>query len=484
MEQTKSIKIKKATIFGIKKIGSKIAEIEPSSDIIILTGKNGSGKTSFLDGLDCVFTGKIPGEMVNNETGITENTVVLTDGLTLERKITKKGQSFTIRDADGKAIKSPQKYAEEKLSLFSFNPLEFAESNNKDQADYANKILKMAVGKDITSFNKYYSRYYLEDEDFKAKADSASTNIEIIDLIINSQNGVMYEERRDSGRKIKTMDPLVKNLGEDFSKQIKEKKLSIYGSEEENDGGHQQSLRTLEEGHGKTVKMQSNIENALSACETVISEIESVRKLIDFSPKTEIFKDLLGGISINKDFKLKILAAKEFVKKAEWKQNETIKADKKKISDIESYITGLEAKQEIYDKSKNLVDELKDERKNHKQLEDDLNILRDIREKILSEVDLPVEGLEVSEGIVYINKIPFSQISQAERLLVSAKLAMALKPGLSVMRITDGNSMDDDSFAKLKELVIENDFQLWIERVETTDSGIGYFFEDGEIVTN
>ena len=92
----------------------------------------------------------------------------------------------------------------------------------------------------------------------------------------------------------------------------------------------------------------------------------------------------------------------------------------------------------------------------------------------------PVAGLSFTDTGVLYNGIPFSQCSSAEKLRVSVAIAMAGNPKLRVIRITDGSLIDSKNMAIIESLAKENDYQIWIEKVDESGS-VGVYIEDGQI---
>ena len=93
---------------------------------------------------------------------------------------------------------------------------------------------------------------------------------------------------------------------------------------------------------------------------------------------------------------------------------------------------------------------------------------------------LPVEGLSFANGEVMYNEIPISQASSSEQLRVSVAIAMAANPKLKVLRISDGSLLDEDSLDMIARMAAAEDYQVWIERVDSSGE-IGIVLEDGEI---
>lgn len=98
----------------------------------------------------------------------------------------------------------------------------------------------------------------------------------------------------------------------------------------------------------------------------------------------------------------------------------------------------------------------------------------------IAQAELPVEGIDIIDGAILLNGIPFEQASDAEQLSVSIGIAMALNPKLKVIRVRDGSLLDEDALKALSVIADENDYQIWIERVDSTGI-IGFVMEDGHV---
>jgi len=99
----------------------------------------------------------------------------------------------------------------------------------------------------------------------------------------------------------------------------------------------------------------------------------------------------------------------------------------------------------------------------------------------LAAAKMPLEGLSFDAENVLYGGIPLSQASAAERLRVSIAVAMALNPKVRVIRITDGSLLDSENLALIDEMAAEQDFQVWLEKVDETGT-IGITIEDGMVV--
>ncbi|MET4059991.1 DNA repair exonuclease SbcCD ATPase subunit [Arthrobacter sp. UYP6] len=98
----------------------------------------------------------------------------------------------------------------------------------------------------------------------------------------------------------------------------------------------------------------------------------------------------------------------------------------------------------------------------------------------LATATFPVDGLGFdTDGVTY-QGVPFKQASGAEQLRVSLAMAIALNPGLRVIRIADGSLLDSTNLQLIEEMAVDNDYQVWIEMVDETGD-FGITIEDGAV---
>ena len=102
-------------------------------------------------------------------------------------------------------------------------------------------------------------------------------------------------------------------------------------------------------------------------------------------------------------------------------------------------------------------------------------------QKEIEKSDMPVPGLTLGDGTVTLDGVPFDQASDAEQLRTSCAIAMRGNPKLRVLRVRDGSLLDEESLKLLlQDMAVSEDFQLWIERVDTSGK-VGVVIEDGKV---
>jgi len=138
------------------------------------------------------------------------------------------------------------------------------------------------------------------------------------------------------------------------------------------------------------------------------------------------------------------------------------------------------AKQQATETKEKAIEEAKNLEEQSKAISDRMAARDKVKADAIARAKLPVDGLGFGDGAVTYNGIPLEQSSSAEQLRVSLSIAMAANPKLRVIRIQDGSLLDDDSLTAIAKAAEENDYQVWIERVDTSGK-IGIVIEDGMI---
>lgn len=147
------------------------------------------------------------------------------------------------------------------------------------------------------------------------------------------------------------------------------------------------------------------------------------------------------------------------------------------------------AKHEALARTKNSLAEMDSElAKKDAAINELSNQLKEIdaeKKLLLSKANMPVPGMSIVNNEVYVNDIPYSQISSSQRLTISRKISFASKKmtGAKAVRlclIHDGDRYDDKSRAEMIADAEANDYCIIEERVARPGI-VGLEIEDGHI---
>lgn len=405
-------------------------DIKPDGNMVEITGRNGQGKTSVLDSIWWALTGleNITSQPIRR--GQTKARITLDLGeLKVERRFTEKGSSLIVESADGARFPSPQTMLDKLIGSLSFDPLAFTRMKPKDQYDEVRRVAKL------------------------------ETDIEKLD----AQNASDYAKRTDINRDAKT-------------KRAQAEGMSIPANLPEQPIDESALLDAIQSAGEQNAQIETR-------------KLRREQMAVDIASKTESAYELTTRAAALRKEADELDAAAQ----ANIDQADEMKA---KLDNAEALPEPVDAVLLRMDldaaKSKNVQIAAREQRKTiiieAEALEAqaaELTKWMEAREtaklEAIKAAHLPVEGLGFGAGIVTYNDVPLDQASSAEQLRVSLGIAMAANPKLRVIHIQDGSLLDGTSLAQIAEMAAENDYQIWIERVDTTGK-VGFVIEDGLVV--
>lgn len=470
------MKIVQFTAENVKRL--KLVRITPKGHLVPITGRNGQGKTSVLDAIWWALGGKDNVTSVPVRKGAETGTITLDLGdFIVERTFTTKkkcpickgvdltvnkprsvglstdppdikacdncggtgfvaenGTEVTVRAPSaiegkkGPKYDSPQAMLDALVGSLSFDPLEFARATAAEQFSILRKTVK--VDFDFDGMTK------ANDEDYRertrvnkgAKEQRAHANSIVIatglpesrvdDAAIEAELRLAYETNSQRAVKIQATKGEQEKLDE---------RTKLVDKMRSDAADLRARAETLE-------KNAAELEDSIVKARDVLQKLQPPPEQVDVN---EIRQRLDQAKLVNKaiqqrEAKAEIIASAERMEAASCEITARMEErEKQKVSAVAS-------------------------------------------------ARMPVEGLGFGEGFVTFNGLPFEQASDAERLRISMAVAMATNPKLRVLRIRDGSLLDENSMKIIGDMAKDQDFQFWIEKVQT-DAPVGIVIEDGEV---
>lgn len=411
-----------------------VVRIKPDGSLVQVTGKNGNGKSSVLDSiwmaLDWANSVK-PSEPIRK--GANEAMIKLDMG---EIKATRtfrkntKGELVTelrLEMADGSNVSSPQTILNGLIGELSFEPMEFLKSDDKTKFE---TMRSFVPGVDFDKIERQRETDFANrtDENRRAKEIAAQAA------------GIIVPEKMEAQRIDVTKVIADLEAAEAFNKLNVER---------------QQRRKAV-------VDEAERLEGSVTRIEERIQE--RLRQIEGFQSQKAEAKD----------------AAKALRDKLTKAQPLPEDHDTAALRDRITLAQTVNSDLDKYDRKMTLLSQAGQHEAAAKALTAALDARdEDVRAKIAA-AEMPVPGLTLSDGKVYLNGQPLDQASQAEKLRLSVAVAMAKNPKIKVIRITEGgNDLDEDSMALLRKMAEENGFQVWIERIKAEGGPPAVVMEDG-----
>lgn len=416
---------------NVKKLTA--VEIKPDGNLVVVSGKNGAGKTSILDSISWAIEGAKHIQSAPIRKGQTEARIRLDLGeVIVTRKFRKRDDgsidtSVAVESDKGARFPTPQRLLDSFLGALSFDPLAFARAEATAQFEQLKRFVPDVDFAAIDGKNKsdFEARTDINRKEREARA--AANQITVPDGT--------PKEPVDETELIAQLDRAGKH-----NSDIDQRKLRRDGAVETVTRlkAEQASLSRRAE----DLRRQAlDLDNQATAKE---NEWLALQKKIDDAPALpEPIDTAAVRTAIDNARRTNAAVA----------QRQQRDAHLKRASEFKAQADQLTANME-----KRKAD----------------------RAAAIAKAKLPVDGLGFGEGIVLFNGLPLEQASDAEQLRVSVAIAMAGNPKLRVIRVRDGSLLDENGMKLLAELADANDMQVWIERVDTTGK-VGFVIEDGRV---
>jgi hypothetical protein len=435
--QPEPLRIIRLEAENIKRL--KAIQYTPDSDMVVVGGKNGQGKTSLIDSIEWLIGGKPDATMPirNGQPRGRIFAILGHDG----KPVLKGERIFTAREdggyntylrlsnAEDMDYKSPQGVYDKLTGTIAFDPLEFTRKKPREQVE----ILKECLHLDFTGIDARRQAAYDERTGVHHQLNQLKAVFEGVTI----EDGLPEEEISIADLSDKLRQANETNRANDIKRQgIRQAEQTVQVSSETVEYRTREVNRIREElaeAERSLTQAEAKLLSDQETLKTARAELETLQD----SPTDSIQSELEGAEATNR----KVRVAKE-IAKAE-----------KSWNDLEVKRVALNKAIEDCDAAKT---------------------------QAIKDAALPVAGLTFTEEGIFLGAVPFQQASSAEQLKVSFAIIAAQSPRLRVVLIRDGSLLDDANLEVVKGMAAKYGMQLWIERVSEGEE-VSLIIEDGAI---
>jgi hypothetical protein len=382
----------------------KAVEIEPPRrGGVIIGGANAQGKTSVTDAILAAVGGAHAEHRDMVRHGQKDAEILLDlGGVTIRKKISADGtSSLELRAKDGASISKPQKWLDEIVGRFSFDPLAFLDMPPKERV----RVLLECSG---------------HGEELAA---------------LERRRLVVFEHRRDENVRVRDARGQLREVPDSPGERID---TGLLVAEFENVRAARSELIQKTENIAALERRLGHINRQLDELATTAAELQRERNDVDAALGTErVYAETLVVVAARG---VEITARLDEVRaqNARVDNYEMWQRRRDELSDREAVVAAMSA---------------------------EIQSIDDEKADLLADLALPVKGLGFDGEDVTFNGEKWAQLSQSETLRISMAVAMALNPQLRILRIKEGALLDDDHLAEVCAIAAANDYQVWIETV-------------------
>ncbi len=425
MEKTKDkgLRVLGLKIQNLRNI--EIVEVDLKDRTFVeIRGKNGSAKTTLIDGLFGAVIGirhfgKSAWRVIKQGENKALMKVIIGNRerqIEIRRSITKKtdekgvvstGGSLIIKDTAGGNL--DQAFLNGLLSEFTVNPLAFAKRAPKEQIEIVKQLGGINTDK------------------------------------IEQAHEATYQERTIVNREVKRLDALVTSLVCDTTEPVDVKELfaerqviADYNTEQDN----------RERARNNCKEDVARYKEDISEADAEIERLRAQAKILQ-EKKT---------VSLNN---IKVIE-NGLKSKPEPEEQKPFDAIDERIANVNL----VNKRAEQYRQYQDAVTRQKHGKKSTDQLTAKLGELEKEKKDAILNSKLPFKNIEFDDDAgILIDTIPFSQKSSAEQLRISTRLGMEMHPDLRILFIEGGSLLDEESFKVIKEMAFRHNYQVLVESV-------------------
>lgn len=400
------------------------------------TGPNGVGKTSALESVKACLKGGHDASLLRVGADKGESVLELDDGTAIRTRVSSdKTSRDLLNDAGRIAGNATQLKA--LYDALSVNPVEFLTASSDRRASIILEAMPLKV--DPKRIQEITGQKVSEDCSAHALEVIKSVHKRIYDERTLT-NGAKKQAEVGKARTISTM-PVVGNINLDEDQLLTEK------------------ARIEKEKSDANSALQARIDKVVQKTEL---EINGFRSDID---------ELKAKIQ---ELEQSFSAKKLFISEQKGKANLAIQTQSSVYdADIQKINAQLN---EIKNNQENTI-RLKDAKKSLEDADKEIKTLADTAEKqtkILADLEsyklellktLPMEGLEVIDGQVFFNSVPFDRINTAQKIKIAVEIAKLRAGELPIVCVDGMECLDQDTFELFKEEMIKSGCQCFVTRV-------------------
>lgn len=413
--------------------GVEALELTPARGLTVIEGGNGTGKTSILEAIRTLGGGH-DATLLRQGAEKGEVVVVFEDGSTVTRKVGRTSSPVELVAADGQRVPKPQGVLDRIVDALALNPVAFLLAPPKKRTQYLLEMVQ--VGVTVDEISKSIGVPYNPGRDF-----DGSNGFEVLDGLARD----FANERTGVNRAAKEKRITIAQLEQSLPPEVSQEESPDFLRERqrrEKDDETAQLLAVQETTRSQKGEVQARLQDKVARLQEQISQAradaaQEERELTAKAAQTEI------DVKRRHAQPLADLASRLATSEERQRQAQRAAGARDTITKLKGEVLELERQTQVTAAALDGIGALR------------LELLK----------RLPVEGLEIREGELYLDGLPFDRTNTARRVKVALMLAAQRAGELGLVCVDGLECLDSQSWEAFLKAAPESGLQLIVTRV-------------------
>lgn len=410
-----------------------------------ISGRNGEGKTSVLEAIKSVVTGGHDATLLRNGADKGEVVLVLDDNTEIRKSVTAKSSPVAVVK-DGAKVSRPTDAIRALVDSLSVNPVEFLTARKQDRVKVLLEAMPIQVDADkLTAISGV-----------PVKVADGVHGLHVIEMVRKQ----VYDDRTGTNRAVKEKDATINQL----RLAMPEAPGGVEGSEDELRAQVAEADAALD---AEKERIRAKLDGIKADNQAKIDAIRA---------KAQADIDAIKAAAVAEVEAIQA-AERDIESKAALQRERTIAKHTDTVAPLNQVITAISANRSAHAKREQALETIQQMEKELEDLTSDaaaqtkaLEAIDAYKSELLS--SLPIPGVEVIDGEVLRNGVPFDRLNTASQVDIAVEIAKLRAGDLRVACVDGLELLDSAAFEEFRKRAIESGLQLFVSRVSDQEFAV------------
>lgn len=403
-----------------------------------VSGPNGAGKTSVLEAIKSVIKGGHDATLLRKGETSGEVVLVLDDGTEIKKSVREKSSPVQVTQ-DGQKVAKPADAIKALTDMLSVNPVDFLRARKQDRVKVLLETMPLEADAEVLS----------KISGVPVHVDEGTHALAVIDAVRKQ----VYDDRTGTNRAVKEKEATINQF-----------KLSLPDAPGGVEGNEDELLAQID---AARVEKDTELDRIREKLDGIKQDNQAKIDAIRAECQRKIDELKVAGQA-----EVEAIQAKE--REIEGKANEQRERTLAKFNDattpINQAVEFIRANRDAAAKRQVALETIT-------KMEEELEFLvtdADKQSAAIKDLDqykldllssLPIPGVEVIDGEIYRDNIPFDRLNTAQQVWIAVEIAKLRAGDLGVCCVDGLELLDKAAFEEFRDRCLESGLQLFVSRV-------------------